>query len=239
MMFTRGIWPLRKATIWYEPREHIAPYLKGYARVHIYAYEALNLPGFRLIREKRTPVIPVAGKDSGEILGGFRDTTRNEVRRTFAMPEVAFSIEVPSTELCDFYAAATRSQGRIPQKCGLFRDARFAVARKEGVVIAAISFVPAKPIVKILTISSLRRESADPQERNLIGFATKRLVYELCVFGVREGYEGVDLAYVNVDDPAKKGITDFKMGFGGDVRHEWQYERITSIIRLVRYLQHI
>ncbi len=239
MISVRGIWPLRLATLWYEPLERLQPYLHGYARVHVYAYEPLSLPGFRMIREKQTPLIPVKDKTPEAVLATFRDTTRNEIRRTFAMPELSFSIEGPSTELYDFYAAATRSQGRVPQKRGLFRDARIAVARRGSTILAAIAFVPASPVAKVLTISSLRRESPDAGERNLIGFATKRLVYELCAYAIAGDYDYVDLAYVNTTDPTKKGITDFKMGFGGEIRHECQYERTASFLSLVRYLRSV
>lgn len=239
MISVRGIWPLRLATLWYEPLGRVQEYLHGYARVHVYAYEPLSLPGFRMIREKQTPLISVKGKTLETVLATFRDTTRNEIRRTFAMPDLTFSIEEPSRELYDFYVAATRSQTREPQKRGLFRGARIAVARRGSMILAAIAFVPACPVVKVLTISSLRRESPDAGERNLIGFATKRLVYELCAYAIAGDYEYVDLAYVNTTDPAKKGITDFKMGFGGEIRHEWQYERKTSFLNLVRYLRSV
>lgn len=234
MITVHGIWPLRLATIWFEPVESIRPFLQGYARTHVYSYQPLELPAFHLLKEKPTPFIPLSGTTAEEVLSSFRDTTRNEVRRTFKMPELSFTIQRPDAETYAFYAAATRSQGRRPQRAGLFRDARVAVARRAGVVLSTIAFVPAKPVVKVLTISSLRRESADAQERNLIGFASKRLIYELCAYGIDNGYDGVDLGYVNLTDAAKRGISDFKTGFGGEVRTEWQYVRESRLVALLR-----
>jgi len=239
MIFIRGIWPLRRATLWYEPAERVRSFLRGFAAVHVYSYAPLDLPGFRLVKKKQTPVVDVRGKTIEEMLAAFRDTTRNEIRRTFAMPELAFTIEKPSRELYEFYVAATHSQGRKPQGCGLFRDSQVAVARRGNMILAAVAFIPAHPVLKVLTISSLRRESGDPQERNLIGYCTKRLIHELCVRAIYDGYESLDLAYINLTDPAKRGITDFKMGFGGVIRDEWQYEKAHWVVHLKRLLHRL
>ena len=237
MISQKGIWPIDVVTVWFESNDRIRKLFPGHGRVHVYSYDSLALPGFSLYKEKLTPVIPIDGKKAEEVLSTFRDTTRNEVRRTFKMPELTFSLEKAGPEHYAFYVAATRTQGRVPQRAGLFLDALVSVARSKGLIIAAISFVPARPIAKVLTISSLRRESVSAEERNLIGFSTKRLVYEICLFGIHNKYEGVDLGYVNLSDPAKRGISDFKMGFGGAVRTERQYvkeSRLMSVLRRIR-----
>lgn len=224
--------------MWYEDHDTLERYMRARgASVHVYSYTPLDMPpAWKLLKHKKTPVIPLVTKTADDILAAFRDTTRNEVRRTFALDGLTFDIGEATAETYAFYQQATRSQGRIPQKRGLFRGALVASARYQGKIIAAIAYMPAQPIAKVLTISSLRRETDDAHMRAMIGFATKRLVYEVCVWGIAHGYEGCDLAYINLDDPSKKGITDFKMGFGGEVRDEWQYVYVSPMLKTLRKL---
>lgn len=217
---------------WYESEETVRA-LSG-ARVRAYTYVPFSLPSeWVLIREKETPVTPLTGKTADDVLLGFRDTVRNEVRRTFSLPNVLVAIVPFSSEHYQLYKSHVDAQGRGVQPFRSFRDLLCAEARLNGVLVSVISFVPAKPIVKVFSISS-SRVGADKETATNIGFLTKRLVYELCVWGIEHKYDGVDLAYVNTVDPAKKGITDFKMGFGGEVRKEYQYERASKITHFAR-----
>jgi hypothetical protein len=61
-------------------------------------------------------------------------------------------------------------------------------------------------------------------------------MFEICKYGQAHGAKLVDLASINLTDPAKKSIADFKSSFGGKIENEYQYIWSDGFFRLFEKL---
>ena len=50
-------------------------------------------------------------------------------------------------------------------------------------------------------------------DNRLIAWSSRRLIYEACKHGIKNNCTKLDLGIVNMEDPLKKGIVNFKLGF--------------------------
>lgn len=159
-----------------------------------------------------------------EIFKKFNDTAKKHVRRTFKNNELVFGhIIHPTGESYAVYADFEYSQGRVPMSEKEFKTYRLFNAAYRGKEISGISLVESHPYVRTITIYSKRLATDDKETYKIIAQATRRIVYEICLWAKKEGFTMFDLGSINVVDPAKAGITDFKLSFGGDVMPEYTY----------------
>jgi hypothetical protein len=156
-------------------------------------------------------------------LESFKKNYRNEIRKTLTNTRLSFShIDGFSQEGYELYVAFERSAGRKPMRR---RDAKghWFLAYEDETLRSGVFALDVSPIIKIIAIFSVRN-SVNYESSKIVGYLSKRLIYEIVCYGISKSREYVDLAYINLNDPKKAGITAFKMGFLGDETNEYLYE---------------
>lgn len=209
---------------------------KRYARISLLTHSARpDLFGFRL-KQKVTPNIHLEeGIDAA--FRRYRDTVRNEIRRTECLP--GFEVRIPDPDNENAYRAYRAfefAQGRAPISRKEFGAFVLAGAYLDGRFISGVTFFRSGGVIRIRSIFSLRLGAKDPKEKELyktIGFASKRLIYEICAHAVRNNVSIVDLASINLTDPSKASIAHFKSGFGAAIENEYQYLWSSQLFQLL------
>ena len=198
---------------------------KRYGRVGILSHRPLELsPGYRL-KQKKTPNIYL--QDPMEtIFSRFRDTFRNEIRRSERLPD--FSVVTPDDhreEIYRLYRAFEIAQKRAPYSKKHIDHFLAASAYYKGRLISCVLFFLSGNKMRVRSIFSSRLEAkdADRELYQIIGYATKRLIYEICKYGKEHGAVLLDLASINLTNPEREPIARFKSGFGGLIEDEYQY----------------
>lgn len=203
-----------------------------YALITALSYAKLDLPGFRRF-EKDTSLISLAESED-DIFARMKDTTRNEIRRTASSDALSFEGPVAlAHDVYLLYADFERAQGRTPIREREAGTYQYFVARHEGAPVSAISVRAARPYLRTRSIFSKRLAVDDKEYKKVIGNASRRLVWDICRWGKREGYASLDMASVNLSDAGKRGITNFKLSFGGAVAKEYTYIYKSRIFALL------
>ena len=183
-------------------------------------------------KSKQTIVIESGAMSNEDVIASFRDTTRNEVRRSFTMPELSFVLPDPNRiEILKLYSEFEETGARSARKASYFTQSLFAGAYWKGRLIASIICYDAKPTLRVNAIVSVRKDGGE--ESGQVSFATRRLVFELIKYVCDHGYTQLDLGGINTTDESKKGITAFKMSFGGKAVEEYAYTYKSLLFRYV------
>lgn len=195
---------------------------KKYSSIIALSYKDLNLPLFSKY-SKPTLCIDLT-KDTDVIFSSFNDTTRNEIRKTHKIPELSFSMhETPSLQSYEVYKKFEYSQGRVPVAFSALAQMPSFEAYYNGEIISCIYVMECNPYLRIRSIFSKRIEAENRQMYNIIAYATRRLVWDICEWGKKNNFVSLDLASVNIDNPKTKSIARFKMSFGKDLIPEYTY----------------
>lgn len=204
---------------------------KAYSYIVGISQTLIDVPENVKVKHKKTSLINLM-RPAEEILQSFHDTTRNEVRRTFAMPEMSIAInDANAQEMHALYNKFRKAKKLdVHYKSFLESASRFS-AYYNGELVAVITVYEVPPKMRIQNIFSKVDDA--PETRRIIGYATRRLVYEICAYGSKKGYASLDLASVNLTDTAKSGITKFKLSFGGDISDEYTYTYRSALARFL------
>lgn len=210
--------------------------LSSFSKIVIYTHSKLRVPKeIEFKGSKPTPIIWVTNRNQDEVLASFRESHRKEIRKTTRDERFRFSVRSGADgEVYRMYARFERAQTRTPFPYRYFKKSMVFCAELEGRLIACLACLDTKHLVRVVSPFSLRMETEDHATYQAIGQASKRLVFEACVYAIEQGLKGVDLTYVNFEDPRKKGVTDFKMGFKGELVEEYRYEYVGKFARLLR-----
>ena len=195
---------------------------RNYLGVVLVSHQKLDVPPGVRVKKKPTVLIEL-NKALEQILQSFNDTARNEIRRTFKLPELSFNTDHEDfSETYALYRFFRKRKGLSTRGKDFFKDALFFKAYWNGELISVITCYAAHPGIRIQNIFSKTAEG-DKELRRMIGYATRRLVYEICAYGQERGFSFLDLAGINLTDQRKSGITAFKRSFGGDIADEYTY----------------
>ena len=187
-------------------------------------------------KSKKTVLITPGVLGDDELIASFRDTTRNEVRRTFSLSELSIMLPDPNrNEIYKLYQQFERAGGRPTRRLEYFNRSLLTGAYWNGELIAAVICYDARPYVRVNAIVSRRKAKGD--EAKFVSFATRRLVFELLRYVRDTGYTTLDLGGINETDESKKGITAFKQSFGGQVREEYTYTYKSLTFRFLQKLK--
>lgn len=204
----------------------------SYRYIEVYSYMPLEAAGFALFRIQKTPVIDLA-QSLDEIFGRFHTLTRRGIRRSEELPDL--TVRIPDSDESGsyrFYKKVKKKDGVIPDLGREFQRCLFMNAYYKNRMIASISFYDNGRALRCKHIVSLRKEMGE--ESNVAAFAARRLVWEVCRYGKERGYAKVDLGGINFEDPAKRGVAQFKSSFGGDIRDVYVYRHETSLFALLK-----
>lgn len=227
--------------IYYEEESVVLSTIQNTPHVfaRIYSYVPLLLPSaFALTRKKETTRVILREKNSDSLLASFRKNYRNEIRKTISMDGVKVkAVNGFSQEGYDTYRRFELLDGRKPAKPRYMKGLWMLVYHDDKLV-SGVFLIEASPVLKIVAIFS-DRHSRNRDESTTIAMLSKRLMYETGLQGIRRGYDYLDLAYINRTDPAKAGITAYKLGFGGEALYEYHYEKKTLAIDLLRKIKKV
>lgn len=206
------------------------------SRIMVLSYYPINLPGWK-IKIKDTTVIDLGGGVE-KVFSQFNHTARNEIKKTEKISGLIIKVDEKfSEEGYKIYCEHEIFQGRAPLPRKDFFGCLFFNAILNNEVISVITVFPCKQIMRIKTISSKRLSSVNDKERiKIIGSASRRLIWEICLYGIKHNKKGVDLAYINLSDSTKQGITQFKMSFGGSIVKEYAYFYESLVYRIFKKL---
>lgn len=199
--------------------------------IHLYSYQPVPLPNFSE-RQQTITVIDLS-QDETVIFRRFKKNTRNEIRKTERITKLSFRL--PDTETKSshaFYKKIKRDDGVAPDIRQEFIDCLFFNAYFNNKLIVSMSCYQAGTILRLKHLVSVRKQpNIDPR---IVGYASRRLILEICKYGKSHGYRWFDLAGVNLADPQKSGAAQFKQSFGGELRTNYIYRYERPWFALVR-----
>ncbi len=211
---------------------------RKYKRISINSYIDTNdLYGFEK-REKKTQIIDLSGKSIEDIFAGFNSQTRNKINRSFKNNELKFKVDDDKfLDNYNLYSDIEYLQGRIPESKKYFKDVKFFSGYLVDELLANIGvvYIDGK-ILRVINISSKRLGTHDKDKYKMISIISRRIVYEICKYGIENNFARFDFCGINFTDPKKKGITDFKLGFGGETVDEFIYIYKGGVMKLIEKL---
>ncbi len=181
-------------------------------------YDTCKAPGFETIQKNACLIDLSQGLD--HVFSKFNATSRNEVRRSEKMEALTFKtgIQQDFSSYFEFYKTCENARGWFPVPEVESRNSLVINAYFEGKPISGMSAYTHEGRIRIGRIFSLKKEKEDARLTNLVfGCAAKRIVYEYCRYGAANGFHTVDLGGIELHDPIKAGITQFKLSLGGQV----------------------
>jgi hypothetical protein len=204
---------------------------KEYHFIVALSQNKISVPDQVIIKHKKTFTISLRRMPK-EILQSFHDTTRNEVRRSFNMPELTITKNDEQFEKAYTLYMLFRKEKKLPVKSASFlRQAMRFSAYWNGELLAVVTCYDVPPYMRIQHIYS--RNAETKEDRNRAGLATRRLIYEVCQYGSMAGRELLDMASINMHNQKKQGITKFKLSFGGTITNEYIYTYRSPLIRFL------
>lgn len=209
-----------------------------YSSITAISYDQLSLPDFR-VRTKTTTLIGLSGQEE-DIFKKFNDTTRNEIRKS----EKTAGLKIISDDknfdgAYSLYSDFEYSRGEAPFSKKALKECVVFSAYYNNEIVSGIFVDLGKPYLRVRYIFSKRLDIDDKELYKIVSNSTRRLVWEICLWGKKNGFVSLDLASVNFKDPEVSGITKFKMSFGGDVVNEYTYIYKSLVFRYFEKLAYL
>jgi lipid II:glycine glycyltransferase (peptidoglycan interpeptide bridge formation enzyme) len=222
MIIKKTLYGFKQIKYILEPLPNVEKLKREYSLVYYLGYENLDLKDFN-VRHKKTPLIDLT-RDKEDIFREFNSTTRNEIRQSEKIDSLRFAMDDHNIkDAYLLYSQHEQAQGRVPDRKKEFEGCIIFGAYLQNEMISAIICTHGSGYLRAKSISSKRMEKADKEFLKILGFASRRIVWELCQFGIANGYKGFDLGSINLEDPKKAGIAHFKQSFGGKLIDEYAY----------------
>ena len=207
---------------------------KIYSAIDILSYKKMPLENFR-VKEKTIAVIDLT-REEQSIFYSFSETTRKHIRRTQNNPDLRFdSLTTPTDERYDLFKKFEYSQGRVPMSRKDFKSFRLFTACYKGSPISGVSVIESEHYLRTITIFSKRLDIEDKELYKLTAWSTRRIMWEICVWGKKKGFTSFDLGSINLVDPKKAGVTEFKMAFKGDIINEYTYIYKSTFFKIFEF----
>lgn len=206
----------------------------------IVAYEHFTDPDYHCT-DKNACVIDLS-KGAEASFANFNSTSRNEVRRSEKITELTFSM---GYEHCgfetyfDFHKNCEHDRDWYPVPPDELKNSLLFSASFNGMLIAGMSCYTHGNLIRVGRIFSNKRSKKSEVLTNLVyGCASKRIVYEICKYAEVNGFSQLDLGGVDLQDPTKSGISQFKLSLGSKVipvkLARWSNENFRTNEHLIR-----
>ncbi len=221
----------------WDNRLNVRKLKKKYSRLTFITNQKQNLAGFRL-RIRKTPIIKLKGKSLEDIFGQFKYESRHRIRKTYKISELKFAADDKNFPLhYQLYKKFEYSQGRVPDSKEQLKNCIFFGGYYQNQLVSQVICENIdNQTLRVRNISSRRLETKDKKTYRLIAWASRRVMYEAIKWAQENNFSAFDLNGVNFVDPAKKGITEFKLGFGGQVVNEYTYTYKKPLFRILEKL---
>lgn len=160
-------------------------------------------------------------RDIEQVLAGFSPTSRNEVRRADKISELKFHSSLNDFDFDEYYKFHTsceHDRDWFPVPPEELKQSLVFSATHNGLPIAGMSCYTHGNRIRVGRIYSNKRSKQSEILTNLVyGVASKRIVFEICKYGIANNFSTLDLGGVDLNTPEKSGITRFKLSLGGEV----------------------
>lgn len=227
----------KKRVLWFktiryvlEPWPDLDQLNQQYSAIYIVSYDKKDLPNFH-VKIKDTPVIYL-NKTIEEIFQNFNSTSRNEIRKTFdnKIKGLKFIVDDPNLEAnYQLSKHFEYQQGRVPEPIAAYHGCKLFAAYYKDELISSIICYDNGQVLRAKAICSKRLETKSKDLYKIISYSTRRLIYEVCQYGIKNGYAMFDLGSVNF---AKEKLAQFKMNFTDDLIKEYTYTYKSSLFKL-------
>ncbi|HBD95955.1 MAG: hypothetical protein UX41_C0011G0006 [Candidatus Collierbacteria bacterium GW2011_GWE1_46_18] len=198
----------------------------------IISYKNMATDQVKLV--SKTPIIRL-NKPINNIYANFNKTTRNEINRSQSVKELLFEIDSKSYD--DFYNLYLDFEKRknrlsqIPKLNDLRNNSRLFIARYKGKCISAILCYDDQRMFRANIICSVRLQDDDKDLNKIISYSSRRLIYEICDFGIKNNYKFFDLGEICEDIYSDVyNITKFKLNFSNELVESIHYYKIYNPI---------
>jgi hypothetical protein len=153
------------------------------------------------------------------VFAGFNSTSRKHCRRADRIGSLQFHATHPDfAALYRFHSECERERGWFPVPESELRNSLVISATFDDEMISAMSCYRTGDRLRLGRIFSKRSSLAKSDlPAQITGIAAKKIVAKFCQYGSEEGCSTLDLGGIDVYDPAKQGITNFKRSFGGEI----------------------
>ncbi len=154
-----------------------------------------------------------------DIVKAFNATGRNEYRRTFRTPGLAFHVGCEDFEkYYQFYTNCEQARAWYPVPKEELKECLLFTASFDGEYISGMSCYTGENTIRVSRIYSTKRINNNSAITGTIfGGAAKRLVLEICNYARQHGFKFVDLGGVDLSGNEKSGISEFKLSLGGQI----------------------
>lgn len=170
--------------------------------------------------EKNACIIDLT-KGIDDVFAKFNPTSRNEVRRADKIPEMVFHSSLENFDFDTYYAFHTdceKDRNWFPVPPEELRQSIVFSVTFNNILIAGMSCYAHANRLRVGRIYSNKRSHQSGVLTNLVyGVASKRIVFEICKYGIAHNFSTLDLGGVDLSTPEKSGITKFKLSLGGEV----------------------
>lgn len=174
-------------------------------------------PAYSVV-DKKSCLIDLS-KDIDAIISGFNSTSRNEYRRSERTDGLEFHSQVGDfEEYYRFYSACEHDRDWFPVPPAELAESMVFSASYRGHLVSGMSCYGNEKRLRVGRIySNKRSKKSETLNNTLYGSAAKRIVVEICKYGIERGYESLDLGGVDLSPGSKSGITQFKLSLGGEI----------------------
>lgn len=185
---------------------------------HVKEYD--NKPRFCVKDVSYTVELPL-DKDADAILAGFRNTVRQEIRKS-EKEDVVCSFKNDVDRFVAFYNDFASLKKIYPASKkmieGMGKHFVTSFAEKDGELLAAHSYLVDEELGIARLLHSASRRLDQTYDRNIIGRANKYLTAKDIFHFKESGFKILDFGgYAeNTTDKSLQGINEFKLSFGGE-----------------------
>lgn len=209
---------------------------KYFSYIVIYSYTKADLPGF-ILRTQKTPLIDLSC-DEESLFRAFRRDAKSGIKKTGDMPDLHYKIPAEDRGVSyQFYKEIKRKDGVVPDIREEFIGCIFFNAYLGSSMIVSMSFYDNGSVLRSKHIVSRRKEMGE--DKAVAAHATRRLTWEICMYAKKQGYRFLDLGGIDLSDPAKKGVAEFKLSFGGEIKDVYIYRYETVAFKILRRILHL
>lgn len=186
----------------------------NYDYIVIYVYKKPSINGFD-IKEQIISIIDLS-QNSEEIFKKFKKNTRNEIHKTEKIKELRFkNLDDGFAGSYNFYKKIKKQDRATPNIKEEFKNCLFFNAYIGNKMIVSVSVYDTGQVLRLKHIVSSRKEKKF--DSRIAGYATRKIIWEIIKYGNSHKYKKLDMAGVNLTDPSKKGIAEFKQSFNGEI----------------------
>lgn len=171
--------------------------------------------------QKRQAFVIDLTQSINRVFDNFKKNTRNEIRRAENDPSLSFVSNDHNWKAAyKRYKKFEQARKWMSMLKAEFKRSVLFNAYHRGDIISGIACYGHNDTLRVNKIFSIRNHNTRSDlSVAVIGYASRKLIYDICQYGIKNNYTRLDLGGVNFTDNSKIGISQFKQSFGGDLQY--------------------